>query len=66
MSSGVSELQVSKQMSEVQRASKASSAEQANECVVRANEQTDKQVTLYLRPNSWLFSTNVHSPDRWE
>ena len=43
-------------------AERASKAEQANEWAVRANKQTDEQVAQYLRPDSWLFWTNVLSP----
>ena len=53
-SSGVSE-RVNEQVSVVERASEASRVEQANEWVVRANEQTDKRVAQYLRLDSWLF-----------
>ena len=45
----------SKWVSAVKRTSKVSSAEQANEWAVRANERTDERVTQYLRPESWLF-----------
>ena len=48
-SKGVSE--VSKQVNEwawVERASKASSAEQANKWAVQANKQTDKRVAQYI------------------
>ena len=37
-----------------------SSAVQANEWAVRANEQMDERVAQYLCLNSWLFSTIVH------
>ena len=46
-------------MSAAERASKVSSAEQANECVVQANKQTDEQVAQYLCLDSWLFWTIV-------
>ena len=44
-------------MSAVERASEASSAEQANELAVQANEQTDERVAQY--PDFWLFCPNV-------
>ena len=53
-SSGVDE-QASKRISAMERASKASCAEQANECAARANKQTDERVAQHLRPDSWLF-----------
>ena len=37
----------SERISAMERASKASSAEQANECVVRANEQTEEPMAQY-------------------
>ena len=47
MSSGVKE-RASEQMSLAARASQASSAEQANEWAVRANEQTEYQMTQHF------------------
>ena len=44
-------------------ASEASSPEQVNEWVVRANEQTDERVAQYLHLYSCLFQTTVHSPN---
>ena len=46
-------------MSAAERASKASSAEQANEGAVRANKRMDEHVAQYLRPNSWVFCPTV-------
>ena len=46
-------------MSAAEYASKASSVEQANEWVMRANERTDKQMAQYLHLNSWLIWTTV-------
>ena len=42
-------------MSAADCASKASSAEQANEWAVQANEQTDEQMGQYLRLDLWFF-----------
>ena len=53
MSEGVSV--VSERVSTAERASEASSAEQANEWAVQANKRTDKRVAQYLRPDLWLF-----------
>ena len=47
-------------MSAAERASKASSAEPANEGEVQANGQTDERVAQYLRLYSCLFQTTVH------
>ena len=44
----------------MERASKASRAEQANKWAVQANEQMDEQVAQYLGSDSWLFWTTVH------
>ena len=41
------------------KASKASSAEWANEWEVQKTEQTDERVAQYLRLDSWLFWTIV-------
>ena len=38
-------------MSAAQRVSEANGAEQANEWAVRANEQADKRMAQYLRPD---------------
>ena len=46
---------VSEGESAAKRASKASSAKQVNELVVRANEQMEKQVAQYLRLDFQLF-----------
>ena len=40
-------------MSAAERASEASSEEQANEYAARANKQTDERVLEYLRRDSW-------------
>ena len=48
---------VFKWSSAAERASKASSAEQANKWAVRANEQADERVAQYLQLDSWLFWT---------
>ena len=53
-SSGLSEW-AREQMSTVERASKASSTESANEWAVRANKRMDEQVAQYLCLDSWLF-----------
>ena len=42
----------------------ASSAEQANAWVVRANERTDERVSRYLRLDTWLFWTTVQQGER--
>ena len=44
-------------MSAAERASKASSAEQANEWAVRANEQADKQMAQYSTRRFHIVST---------
>ena len=49
----------SEQMSAAEHTSVVSSAEQANKWAVRANKQTVKQVTQYLRLDTWLFQTIV-------
>ena len=60
MSEGVSEVSsASERGSAAEGTSTASSPEQANEWAVRANEQTDEQVTQYLRLYSCLFQTTV-------
>ena len=56
-SSGVSE-RASKRMSAVERASKASRAEQANKRVVRANEQTDGRATGPVHRSRFLAVLN--------
>ena len=47
-------------MSAAERADEASSAEQANEWTVRANEWTDERVAQYCSLPFWLLSTIVH------
>ena len=49
----------SKRVNAAEGTSKASSTEQANEWVVRANERTDERVGPYLRLYSCLFQTTV-------
>ena len=56
-SEGVSK--VSKRVSAAERGSEASSAEQANEWAVRANERTDERMTQYCSLDSWLFWPTV-------
>ena len=46
-------------MRAAQRASEASSAEQANEWAMRANDWTDERVAPYLHHDSWSFWTIV-------
>ena len=48
---------MSEQVSAAERASKASSAEQANEWAVGANERTDKRVAQYFNLGFWLIWT---------
>ena len=50
----------SERVSAVERASHVSSAEQANEWGVQANEQMDEQVAQHLPLNSGLFWTLVY------
>ena len=49
----------SERMSSAERTSKASSAEQVNEWVVRTEVGKDKLVARYSRPDSWLIWTTV-------
>ena len=42
-------------MSAAEYHSKACSAEQANELVVQANEQTEERVAQYIHLDLWLF-----------
>ena len=51
--------QASERVSAAERASEASSVEQADKLSVPANEGTDKRVAQYLRPDSWLFQITV-------
>ena len=46
-------------MSAAERASEASSVEQANKWAVRVNERTDERVAQYLRLYFWLIQTTV-------
>ena len=50
----------SKWVNAAECASKVSNVDQANKWAVRANEQTDKQVTQNLHLDSWLFWAIVH------
>ena len=49
-------------MSAAERASKASSAEQANELVVRANEQTEEQMAQYSTRRFLSLSAHCATP----
>ena len=51
--------QASEQVSAAEHTSKVSGAKQANEWVVRANEQSDERVAQYLCLDSWLSWTIV-------
>ena len=57
ISSGFSEW-ASKKMSAVERASKASRAEQANETAVRANERMEKRLAQYSMQRFHIISTH--------
>ena len=57
MSEGVSE--VSERVSAAERASEASSAEQANEWAVQANKRMDKRVAQYFSLYLWFFWPKV-------